>query len=117
MFARGLFRRRQSTRRMLGLAGALLAVAGGLFVFVVAASSAGSLTAELVLSVILGFVALLGASRIYRSSKAMLFARARLTAAGILTAGVGVVLVFLGQGTAGIIVLAGGIVALVARAF
>ncbi len=116
MFARRLFRG-HTTRRKLGLLGALLAVAGGLLVFVTAASSASALTAELVLAVILGFFALLGASRMYRSSKAMLFARARLTAAGILTAGVGVVLVILGQGTAGIIVLAGGIVALVARAF
>ncbi len=116
MFARRLFRG-HSTRRMLGLLGAILAVAGGLLVFVTAASSGGSLTAGLVLSVILGFAALLGASRIHRSAKAMLFWRARLTAAGLLTAAVGVVLFILGRGAEGVLVLAGGIIALVARAF
>jgi len=102
---------------MLGLLGAILAVAGGLLVFVTAASSGGSLTAGLVLSVILGFAALLGASRIHRSAKAMLFWRACLTAAGLLTAAVGVVLFILGRGAEGVLVLAGGIIALVARAF
>lgn len=116
MFARGLFRG-FAVRRLLGLLGALLAAVGAILVLVASfAAGRGSLTAGAVVGGILGIVALLGAFGIYRGGKAILFPRIRLTGSGLLTIVIGIILLALSFGTAGLLVLGGGVIALLATA-
>ena len=114
------FLRRYSVRWIIGLAGALPALAGGILVLVATLSTAQTLSTLTLVSAfhaILGIGALFGASRIYRASKAILFAKARLTGAAILTAIVGVLLFLVGFGTEAILVLAGSVVAFIGAYF
>lgn len=116
MFARGFFRG-SAIRRVLGLFGALLAAVGGILALVASLAGArAGVTASAVVGGILGLLALLGALRIYRGGKAFLFARIRLTGSGLLAIIVGIILLALGFGTPGLLVVGGGIVALVATA-
>lgn len=116
MFARR-FLRGFAVRRLLGLVGALLAAVGGVLVLAASVASAqGSVTASAIVGGVLGLVALVGAIGIYRGGKAILFPRVRLTGSGILTIAIGILLVFLSFGTAGLLVLGGGVLALLATA-
>ncbi len=117
MFARGLFRGRY-VRRTLGFVGALLAFFGGILVLVAALpSGSGGLSIAQPFRFVLGLGALLGAWWIHRGGKAILFPRIRLTTAGLLTAGIGVLLYLTGSGTDALLVLGGGVVALLATPF
>ncbi len=116
MFARGFFRGR-FIRRTLSTLGALLALVGGVLVLVASVSTgAGGVSVLHPLQLVLGIGALVGAWWIHRGGKALLFPRARLTFAGFVAAAIGALLFVLGSGTEGLLVLAGGIVALVATA-
>ncbi len=109
------FMRTRAVRRMLGLLGALLALAGGLLA-IVAALPSGSRGFSLAspFEFLLGLGALFGAWWIHNGGKALLFPRARLSTAGMITVGIGVILLILGAGTAGGLVVLAGVVALVA---
>ncbi len=110
------FLRGYSIRWIFGLAGALPAVAAGILVLVATLSTSQSVSSPTVIWIFhlaLGIGALLGASRIYKTSKALLFARSRMTGAGILTAIVGGLLYLVSFGTAGLFAIAGGVVAIV----
>ena len=116
MFARGLFGG-FAIRRILGLLGGVLSAVGGLLVLVaVFASGHVGLTAGTVFGALLGLGALFAALRIYRAGHGILFPRVRLMGAGILSIILGVILVALSFGTAGLLVLGGGVVALIATA-
>jgi len=107
----GGFLRARLIRRATSTIAALMALVGGALVLIAAA---GRGVATAVFPVILGLGALLGAWWIYRSGKALLFPRSRLTASGFLTAAVGVVIYVLGFGVDGLLVIAAGVVAWVA---
>ncbi len=110
------FMRGYSVRWIFGLAGALLGVAAGVLVLVPTLSTSQNFSSPTVIwifHVALGIGALLGASRIYKTSKALLFARSRMTGAGILTAIIGGLLFFVGFGTPGLLAIAAAIVAIV----
>ena len=115
MFARGFLRGR-FIRRTLGTLGALLAFVGGVLVLVASVPSGAGASAVRLFPLVLGLGALLGAWWIHRGGKALLFPRIRLTAAGFLTAAIGALLFITGSGTEALLVLGGGIVALVATA-
>lgn len=110
------FFRRYSVRWIVGLAGALPALAGGLLALVTVLSTSQNVSSPSIIWVfhaVLGVAALFGASRIYRASKALLFPRSRMTGAGILTLIIGGLLYFVGFGLDGLLVIAGGVVAIV----
>lgn len=110
------FLRGYSIRWMFGLAGALPALAGGILVLVATLSTSQNVASPTIIWVFhaaLGVGALLAASRIYKTSKALLFARARMSGAGILAAVIGGLLYIVGFGFEGLLVIAGGVVAIV----
>jgi len=96
---------------MVSTVAALLAFVGGVLVLV---SSLGQGVAVGFLGILVGLASLLGAWWIYRGGKALLFPRARLSFAGFLTTGAGVVLFLLGFGLDAILVIAGGTLSWVA---
>lgn len=110
MFAGSFFRARLA-RRLISTVAALLAFVGGVLVLV---GSLGHGIGGGFLGIILGLASLLGAWWIYRGGKALLFARARLSFAGFLTAAAGVILLILGFGIEAILVIAGGVTSWVA---
>ncbi len=110
MFERGFFRGRMIRRALTGVA-ALLVLAGG--ILVVLASIALGLVLGFV-GIILGLGALLAAWWIYRGRKALLFPRARLTFAGFVAIGVGVILYVLGHGIDALLVVGGGVLSWIA---
>jgi len=116
MFARGFLRGR-FVRRTLGALGALLAFLGGVLVLAASFPSGAGSSGLQLFRLVLGLGALLGAWWIHRGGKAFLFPRIRLTMAGFLTAAIGALLFLTGSGTEALLVLGGGIVALVATAF
>lgn len=110
MFAGSFFRAR-FVRRILSSVAALLAFIGGLLVLV--ASVALGLVFGL-LGIVLGLAALLSAWWIYRGGKALLFPRARLSFAGFVAIGAGVLLFILGHGLDSLLVIGGGVLSWVA---
>lgn len=110
MFAGGFFRARM-VRRVVSSIAALLALVGG--ILVVLASIALGMVLGFV-GIVLGLAALLCAWWIYRGGKALLFPRARLSFAGFVAIGVGVILYILGHGIDALLVAGGGLLSWVA---
>ena len=107
MFAGGFFRTRYIRRKVV-TAGAILAFVGGLLVLL------SSVSHGIVASLFLIFLALgafVGAFWMRNAGKALLFPRARLVTAGLITAAIGVILFILGQGLNAGLVIAGGLIA------
>ncbi len=110
MFAGGFFRARM-VRRVISSVAALLALVGG--ILVVLASIALGMVLGFV-GIVLGLGALLSAWWIYRGGKALLFPRARLSFAGFVAIGVGVILYILGHGIDALLVTGGGLLSWIA---
>lgn len=110
MFAGGFFRARM-VRRALSTVAALLAFLGGLLVLI---ASVGHGIALGILGILFSLGALLSAWWIYRGGKALLFPRARLSFAGFVAIGIGVVLFLLGFGFDAMLVIGGGVLSWVA---
>ncbi len=110
MFAGGFFRAR-FVRRIISSIAALLAFVGGILV-VIASLALGIVFG--ILGLILGLAALLSAWWIYRGGKALLFPRARLSFAGFVAIGAGVLLFILGHGIDSLLVIGGGVLSWIA---
>ncbi len=114
MFARALVRGRV-VRRTIGSFAALLALLGGVSVLVGAfPTGASGATAVRPEPILLGLGSILAAWMTRRAAKAFLFPRVRLTAAGLLAIALGGGLLMTGAGPGALLVLGGGLVALLA---
>lgn len=107
MFAGGFFRTRY-IRRMVSSVGAVLAFVGGLLVLLFAV---GHGIVASIFPTLLALGSFVGAFWIHNAGKAILFPRARLVTAGLITAAIGVILFILGQGLNAGLVIAGGLIA------
>lgn len=105
MFARGFVRGR-FVRRVVGAIAALLAFIGGVLTLLTAITHG---VVAGMLGIIFGLGALLSAWLIYRGDRALFFPRARLTFAGFMAIGAGVILFILGFGLDAVMVIGGGV--------
>jgi hypothetical protein len=110
MFAGGFLRARL-VRRVVSSIAALLALAGGILA-VLASIAVGPFLGSV--GILLGLGALLCAWSMYRSGKALLFPRARLSFAGFGAIAIGVTLYIVGHGTDALLVVGGGVLSWVA---
>lgn len=93
---------------MVSTVGAVLAFVGGLLVLV---ASVGHGILASIFPILLALGSLLGAYWIYKAEKAILFPRARMVTAGLITAAIGVILLILGQSLNAGLVIVGGLIA------